>query len=138
MALEYRDCDAPCVSNSYPARERERDPFRAPPALTRRAPAKPPGVTNPTHICAYPAHPRLPRKVRFLVSNYNSAFQVMYYDFWFDIEHAYEPTQLDAFGNQYAVYVSFDACRVDGSTNVLAGPKDPPIHYVYSDDEIPF
>ena len=61
----------------------------------------------------------------------------MYYDFWFDIEHAYEPTQLDAFGNQYAMYISFDATRVEGCTNVLSGPKDPPGHYVYS-DECPF
>ncbi len=61
----------------------------------------------------------------------------MSYDFWFDIEHAYRPTQLDVFGNQYAIYVSFDAYRVDGSTNVLSGPKYPPSHYVYS-DECPF
>ena len=41
---------SPCVSNSYPARERERDPFRAPPALTRRAPAKSLGMWNSTLI----------------------------------------------------------------------------------------
>ena len=61
----------------------------------------------------------------------------MYHDYWFDIEHAYEPTQLDGFGNQYAMYISFDATRVEGCTNVLSGPKDPPGHYVYS-DECPF
>jgi hypothetical protein len=63
----------------------------------------------------------------------------MYYDFWFDIEHVYDPIQFDAFGNQYAFNMNFDACRADASTNVLSGPKAPPSHCAYTDDdECPF
>ena len=47
---------SPCVSNSRPPRERERDPLHTRPALSRFAAAKSLDDTDPCHICAYHTH----------------------------------------------------------------------------------
>ena len=71
------------------------------------------------------------------VSTYNSAFKVMSYAFWFNIDW-FEPAELDVYGNYYAILWSSDGCRVDDSKEVIAGPAPAPVQGPCSEDECPF